>query len=105
MLFRSLVSGFLQHDYNLISRSLTDVIVEPVRSKLIPGFDKVKKQGLEAGALGGGISGSGPSLFMLSQNEETARKVETEMKKIYDELGIEYKTYVSAVAKNGVEVF
>ena len=100
-----LVSGFLQHDYNLISRSLTDVIVEPVRSKLIPGFDEVKKKGLEAGALGGGISGSGPSLFMLSQNEETARKVETEMKKIYDELGIEYKTYVSAVAKNGVEVF
>ena len=100
-----LVSGFLQHDYDLISRSLTDVIVEPVRSKLIPGFDEVKKKGLEAGALGGGISGSGPSLFMLSQNEETARKVETEMKKIYDELGIEYKTYVSAVAKNGVEVF
>ena len=100
-----LVSGFLQHDYDLISRSLTDVIVEPVRSKLIPGFDEVKKKGLEAGALGGGISGSGPSLFMLSQNEETARKVETEMKKMYDDLGIEYKTYVSAVAKNGVEVF
>jgi len=99
-----LVSGFLQHDYQLISRSLQDVIVEPVRSKLIPGFDEVKKKGIEAGALGGGISGSGPSLFMLSENESIAKSVESEMKLIYNHLGIDYKTYVSSVAKNGVEV-
>ena len=99
-----LVTGFLQHDYQLISRSLTDVIVEPVRSKLIPGFDEVKKKGIEAGALGGGISGSGPSLFMLSENESIAKVIESEMKLIYNHLGIDYKTYVSSVAKNGVEV-
>lgn len=99
-----LVSGFLKHDYQLISRSLQDVIVEPVRSKLIPGFDEVKQKGIEAGALGGGISGSGPSLFMLSENESIAKAVESEMKLIYSHLGIEYKTYVSTVAKNGVEV-
>jgi homoserine kinase len=99
-----LVSGFLKHDYQLISRSLQDVIVEPVRSKLIPGFDEVKKKGIEAGALGGGISGSGPSLFMLSENENIAKSVESEMKLIYNHLGIDYKTYVSSVAKNGVEV-
>jgi homoserine kinase len=99
-----LVTGFLQHDYQLISRSLTDVIVEPVRSKLIPGFDEVKKKGIEAGAIGGGISGSGPSLFMLSENESIAKSVESEMKLIYNHLGIDYKTYVSSVAKNGVEV-
>ena len=56
-----LVTGFLQSDYALISRSLHDVIIEPVRSKLIPGFDDVKKQSMDVGALGGGISGSGPS--------------------------------------------
>lgn len=100
-----LVSGFLKHDYQLISRSLQDVIVEPVRSKLIPGFDEVKKMGIEAGALGGGISGSGPSLFMLSKNESIAKAVESEMKLIYNHLSIDYKTYVSSVAKNGVEVF
>jgi homoserine kinase len=99
-----LVSGFLKHDYQLISRSLQDVIVEPVRSKLIPGFDEVKKMGIEAGALGGGISGSGPSLFMLSKNENIANSVESDMKLIYNHLGIDYKTYVSTVAKNGVEV-
>ena len=99
-----LVTGFLNSDYQLISRSLQDIIVEPVRSKLIPGFDDVKKNAMAAGALGGGISGSGPSLFMLSEKESTAIAIEKEMKIIYDKLGIEYKTYVTTVAKNGVEV-
>lgn len=99
-----LVAGFLKEDYGLISRSLNDVIVEPVRSKLIPGFDEVKKRSLSAGALGGGISGSGPSLFMLSENEQKAKAVEDEMKSVYENLGIEYKTYVTTIASSGVEV-
>ena len=60
-----LVAGFIKNDYELIGRTLEDVIIEPVRSILIPGFDEVKQQSKEAGALGGGISGSGPSIFML----------------------------------------
>ncbi len=99
-----LVAGFLHADYKLISRSLQDVIVEPVRSKLIPGFNEVKHNCMNAGALGGGISGSGPSLFMLSENESTAILVENEMKAVYDKLGIDYKTYISTVAQHGVEV-
>lgn len=99
-----LVSGFLQNDYQLISRSLQDVIVEPIRSKLIPGFDDVKKKCMMAGALGGGISGSGPSLFMLSESEIIATSVEAEMKSVYDVLGIDYKTYVTTIADKGVEV-
>ena len=99
-----LVAGFLHADYKLISRSLQDVIVEPVRSKLIPGFDVVKHNCMNAGALGGGISGSGPSLFMLSENESTAILVENEMKAVYDKLGIDFKTYISTVAQHGVEV-
>ena len=97
-----LLAGFLHADYDLISRSLCDIIVEPVRSKLIPGFDLVKNNCIEMGALGGGISGSGPSLFMLSETEQTAIAVEKEMKSIYDKLGIEYKTYVTTVSNNGV---
>ena len=99
-----LISGFLQNDYSLISRSLQDIIVEPVRSKLIPGFDEVKIKSMNAGALGGGISGSGPSLFMLSESETTAYSVEAEMKSVYDNLGIDYKTYVTTVSEKGVEV-
>src|ERR1017187_4006945 len=92
-----LVAGFLKNDYGLISRSLEDVIIEPVRSILIPGFDEVKKKSLNAGALGGGISGSGPSIFMLSQNAAIARVVENVMKEVYDNIGLAYHTYVTTI--------
>lgn len=99
-----LVTGFMKNDYELIGRSLEDVIIEPVRSILIPGFDEVKKKCKEAGALGGGISGSGPSVFMLSKDEPTAKSVETEMKDVYNRIGIEYNTYVTTINKKGVEI-
>jgi len=97
-----LVAGFLKNDYALIGRSLEDVIIEPVRSILIPGFDEVKSLCKEAGALGGGISGSGPSLFMLNQEESIAHKNEEIMQEVFKKLGIEFKTYVTKVNKNGV---
>jgi homoserine kinase len=99
-----LVAGFMKHDYQLIGRSLEDVIIEPVRSILIPGFDAVKNNCKEAGALGGGISGSGPSIFMLSEHESTANSVEIIMKDIYEKLGIDYKTYVTTIGKGGVKI-
>lgn len=99
-----LVTGFIRNDHELIGRSLEDVIIEPVRSILIPGFDEVKLKCKEAGALGGGISGSGPSIFMLSKEEATAKKVEAVMQAIYIRIGIEYNTYVTTINKNGVEV-
>jgi len=99
-----LVAGFLKNDYDLIGRSLEDVIIEPVRSMLIPGFDDVKKKSIEAGALGGGISGSGPSIFMLCKEETTAIEVERIMKQIYDATGLAYYTYVTTINNNGITV-
>jgi homoserine kinase len=99
-----LVTGFLKNDYALIGRSLEDVIIEPVRSILIPGFDEVKKKSKEAGALGGGISGSGPSIFMLSQEEKTARKVEKIMRNVFENIGVDFKTYVTSINYEGVRV-
>lgn len=99
-----LVAGFLQNDYALISRSLEDVIIEPVRSMLIPGFDEVKHQSKEAGALGGGISGSGPSIFMLSQAQTTAEKIAGIMQEIYQGLGIDQKTYITTLNSQGVRI-
>lgn len=99
-----LVAGLLKQDYALIGRSLEDVIIEPVRSILIPGFDEVKSQSREAGALGGGISGSGPSIFMLSEKEDTANAVEKLMQDIYTKLGIDFKTYVTHISYEGVRV-
>lgn len=99
-----LVTGFMKGDYDLIGRSLEDVIIEPVRSILIPGFDRVKKLCKEAGALGGGISGSGPSLFMLSKDEKTARVVEDIMKETYEGLGLDYYTYVTTLNEKGCSI-
>ncbi|HEX8279252.1 MAG TPA: homoserine kinase, partial [Segetibacter sp.] len=99
-----LVAGLLKKDAALVGRSLEDVIIEPVRSILIPGFDEVKRGCKEAGALGGGISGSGPSIFMLSTNETTAKEVETVMKGVYEKVGISYHTYVTTINAKGVEV-
>ncbi|MBS1920704.1 MAG: homoserine kinase [Bacteroidetes bacterium] len=99
-----LITGLIKNDHDLIGRSLEDVIIEPVRSILIPGFDEVKKKCKEAGALGGGISGSGPSVFMLSKDESTAKAVEQVMKEVYNKIGIDYNTYVTRINKRGVEV-
>ncbi len=99
-----LVAGFMLQDFDLIGRSLEDVIIEPIRSMLIPGFDAIKQCCKEAGALGGGISGSGPSIFMLSKDESTARKVEDIMKDIYTRIGLDHHTYVTTINQQGVKV-
>lgn len=99
-----LVTGLMKADYELIGRSLEDVIIEPVRSILIPGFDELKSKCKEAGALGGGISGSGPSVFMLSKNETIARDVESVMKDVYNRIGVQYNTYVTTINNKGVEI-
>lgn len=99
-----LVAGFIKNDYDLIGRSLEDVIIEPVRSMLIPGFDQVKQQCRAAGALGGGISGSGPSIFMLSSNEAIARGLETIMHDIYQHIGLDHHTYVTTINQKGAQI-
>jgi homoserine kinase len=99
-----LVAGLMKSDYDLIGRSLEDVIIEPVRSILIPGFDELKKQCKEAGALGGGISGSGPSIFMLSKTKEIALAVQSRMNTLYDSIGLPHHTYVTTINGAGVEI-
>ncbi len=99
-----LVAGLMQNDLELIGRSLEDVIVEPVRSILIPGFDEVKLRCKTVGAIGGGISGSGPSLFMLSKDRPTAVLVENEMKSVYNNIGLDFHSYVTKINMEGVKV-
>lgn len=99
-----LIAGIQKNDFGLIGRSLNDVIVEPVRSILIPKFDEIKEKSLEMGALGGGISGSGPSIFMLSEKEETSQKIVKMMKSVYDEINIESFVYVSKINPSGIKI-
>lgn len=99
-----LISGLYTEDYGLISRSLHDEIVEPLRSVLIPGFDEVKAACIKQGALGSGISGSGPSVFALSKGRQTAGKVAGVMSSIYDNYGVDYDVHISKINTVGIKV-
>lgn len=99
-----LVAGLLKGDYELIGRSLEDVIIEPVRSILIPAFYELKHAAMAAGSLGGGISGSGPSVFMFCRSELIARNVEEAMKRVYAQTNIVFHTHVSLVNPQGVKI-
>ena len=99
----SLIHGLHSNNYELISRSLEDVIVEPFRSQLIPGFGTIKKAALEHGALGTGISGSGPSVFSLCKSQTTAIKVEKAIRKAYSKYTIPFEIYVSKINMDGIK--
>lgn len=99
-----LVAGLLKGDYQIIARSLQDHIIEPIRSVLIPGFDEVKQAAKEAGALGGGISGSGPSMFALSTNIESAKEIGKAMSETFNTVGLSNRVYVSSVMKQGARI-
>jgi len=99
-----LIAGLFSEDYDLISRSLEDHIIEPVRSILIPRFDEVKASAISAGALGCGISGSGPSIFALSKGEETAQIVAKFMSKVYEGIGLDFDVHVSKICSKGVKL-
>ncbi len=96
------VAALAKGDYELISRSMEDRIVEPARKSLIPKFDDVKAASLYAGALGGGISGSGPSIFMLSRTLAEAENVRSAMNDVYGKTDIGYNIYVSEIHPTGV---
>ena len=98
----SLVHGLHTNDYELISRSLTDVVVEPFRSQLIPGFESIKEAALKNGALGTGISGSGPSVFSLCKSHSTATKVEKAIRQAYTKQTIAFEVYVSKINRDGI---
>jgi homoserine kinase len=96
-----LVAGLMKGDYDLISRSLVDVIIEPVRAILIPGFDEVKAAAIQTGALGCSISGAGPSMFALSRDRDTAKAVGEAMQQAFAGVEIDSEIYVSGINQNG----
>lgn len=99
-----LIAGLTKPDYDLIGRSMVDVIIEPVRSILIPEFNEVKQAALDNGALGCSISGSGPSMFALSRDEATARQVGQAMQQTFLSVGITGEVYVSGINTVGPRV-
>jgi len=98
-----LVAGLFKEDYDLIGKSIEDKIIEPIRSILIPAFDEVKQKSLKAGALGCGISGSGPSIFALSQGLKKAQSVAETMSQVYDNVGVDFEIHVSKINSQGIK--
>lgn len=99
-----LVSGLFMNDHALIGRSMKDVLIEPVRSILIPGFEVLRSLAMENGAIGFGISGSGPSVFALTGDENVARQITALQQQHLNSLNIQSKAYVSAVNADGPRV-
>jgi len=100
----SFVHALHTEDYNLLSESLNDVIVEPYRSQLIPHFDDVKQTALKHGALGCGISGSGPSIFSLCKGQDNANKVKDAIQKVYSKTTIDFEIYLSKINTEGIKI-
>jgi len=77
----AIVVGFMRKDSMLIGKSVVDVIVEPARQHMIPGFSNVKKNALNAGALGVTISGAGPSVIAFTTSSSNLKKISSAMVK------------------------
>jgi len=99
-----LVVGLMKPDYGLITRSLKDVVAEPIRSVLIPGFDLIKEESIKAGALGCGISGSGPTIFSISTDIAIARKVGQVIQEQFTALKLNSDVFVSRINEEGAKI-
>ncbi|WP_417886185.1 homoserine kinase [Zunongwangia sp.] len=100
----ALVSALYTNDYDLLGRSLKDEIVEPIRSILIPYFDEIKALALESGALGFGISGSGPSVYAMCRGREQAEKVKVKIAQFMEKQSITYDLHLSKINPEGVKI-
>ena len=96
-----LITGFFTSNFELISRSLQDVIIEPQRAHLIPHFHEVKKVACDCGVLGASISGAGPSIFALSNDKNIAQKAGVEMSAVFEKNQIQTQVFVSSINKSG----
>ena len=100
----ALLSALYTEDYELLSRSIQDKVIEPYRAMLIPKFEETRQAALNAGALGSGISGSGPSIFALSKGIQVAKKVGLEIEAIYKDLDLDYQLHLSKINTEGIKV-
>ena len=99
-----LVSGLFMQDIDLIGRSMKDIIVEPTRSILIPGFETLRKIAHENGAVSFGISGSGPSVFSFTRDKETSLKITGSVQKHLKNIGVQSLAFSSAINSEGPKI-
>ncbi len=100
----AIVAGFLKKDSELIGSSIIDVIVEPARKKMIPGFDKVKNNALKAGALGVTISGAGPSIIAFSTSSSNLKKIASSMARGFNSANMKCETIICKPSKGATVI-
>ncbi len=99
-----LIAGLTTSDHSLIGRSLIDLFAEPYRTGKLPEFETLREKTIDAGALGSGLSGSGPSVFALCRSFGIAETVAAVMKTHFSEHDITSSTYVSRVSEAGCRI-
>lgn len=99
-----ITAAFARNNYSLLAGSLNDLVVEPVREKLIHGFDEVKKSAVSAGADGMAISGSGPSVFAITDSAEKAQRIAESMVLAFERCGVRATSVESSVDSDGTRV-
>ncbi|KAF0131831.1 MAG: homoserine kinase [Bacteroidetes bacterium] len=99
-----LVAGFYQNDLELIGRSMQDIIIEPVRAGRIPHFYAMRDLAMKAGAVGFGISGSGPTVFTFCESEKQAQLINEQLSSLLNEHAITNQCYVSKINQQGARI-
>ena len=100
-----MVAGLYEGDWEVIARCLCDAVAEPVRARLVPGFEQVREAALGAGAVGAGLSGSGPSVFGLCRGRGVAESVAIAMADAFREhAGVESDLVVSSANARGARI-
>ena len=100
----SFVSSLYSEDYNLMSRSVIDQVVEPDRAFLIPEFEKIKIISKKSGSIAAGISGSGPSIFSLSNHRDTSNRILEKISNHYKSVNIDHDGFISKVNSGGIKI-
>lgn len=99
------VAALYRSDWDLLGRSINDVIIEPQRSSLIPYFDQIKKIALDSGVLGFSISGAGPSMFGLCYNSITAERAQENIMSFYRQKKLEANIFITEIDNEGARKY
>jgi len=100
----AIVAGFMKKDPKLIGDSIKDVIVEPARQHMIPGFAKVKENALKAGAFGVTISGAGPSVIAFSKSSADLKKISLAMSRGFASANTKCQTVICKPSKGALVI-
>jgi len=98
----ALTAAFFNNDMDLLREAMIDVVAEPVRGPLIPGFSEIKEAAMKH-ALACSISGSGPSVFAMASGLQSAQKAGAAMQAVCRKTKIKSRLYISRINTSGAK--